>query len=88
MPYKLSAKQLDGIKTQLDLEVPFKTIAESTPCSYTIVMEVRKNLRVWGTPKPPTLVSTGPKKLITPDIEQIRSIYQGDPQANSYNRIS
>jgi len=78
MPYKLSAKQLDGIKTQLELEVPFKTIAKSTPCLYVMVMEVQKNLQAWGTPKPPKLVSIGPKKLITPNIEQVRFNYRED----------
>ncbi|KAI9780325.1 MAG: hypothetical protein M1839_006748, partial [Geoglossum umbratile] len=70
MPYKLSVKQLDDIKIQLKLEVSPKIIAESIPCSHITVLQVRKNLHVWGTPKPPKLVPTGPKKLITPGIEQ------------------
>ena len=71
MPYKLSVKQLDSIKVQLELEIPFTDIAKSIPCSYKTVMEVRKNLHVWNAPKPPKLVSTGPKKLITAEVEQV-----------------
>ncbi|KAI9856945.1 MAG: hypothetical protein M1813_008661, partial [Trichoglossum hirsutum] len=70
MLYKLSAKQLDDIKIQLKLEVPTETIAKSIPCSCRIVTEVQNNLQVWHAPKPPKLVSTGPKKLITSSIEQ------------------
>jgi hypothetical protein len=71
MPYRLSAKQLDDIKVQLELEIPFTAIARSIPCSYKTVMDVRKNLQVWNAVKPPKLVSTGPKKLITAEIEQV-----------------
>ena len=71
MPYKLSSKQLDDIKTQLDLKIPCKDIANSIPCSYSLVMEIKTNLRVWGTPRPPKLLTMGPKKLITPAIEQV-----------------
>ncbi|KAI9766236.1 MAG: hypothetical protein M1840_006650 [Geoglossum simile] len=71
MPYKFSTKQLNGIKTQLELEVPFETIAKSTPCSYAMVMEVRKNLQVWGTPRPPKLIPTDPRRVIMPDIKQL-----------------
>jgi hypothetical protein len=88
MPYRLSAKQFDGIKTQIDLGVPFETIAKSTPCSYETVMSVRKNLQVWGTPRPPKLVPTGPRKLIAPDIEQVRFTYQRGQRADGYYRIS
>jgi hypothetical protein len=72
MPYRLSAKQIEGIKVQLELEIPPKTIAKSIPCSYKTVMVVRKNLKVWNASKPPKLSSTGPKKLITAEIEQVR----------------
>jgi hypothetical protein len=75
MPYKLSAKQLDDIKIQLELEVPTETIAKSIPCSCRMVTEVRNNLQVWHAPKPPKLVSTGPKKLITPSIEQVSLLH-------------
>jgi hypothetical protein len=88
MPYKLSAKQLDSIKIQLELEVPFTAIAKSIPCSYTMVMEVRKNLQVWGAPRPPKLVSTGSKKLITSEVEQVSLPHSRSLRTNEYDRIS
>ena len=69
MPYKLSDKQLDSIKVQLELEIPFKEIAKSIPCSYGKIMEVRANIRVFGTPWPPKLSTPGPNRLITQGIE-------------------
>jgi hypothetical protein len=88
MPYRLSEKQFDSIKTQIELGVPFETIAKLTPCLYETVMSVRKNLQVWGTPRPPKLVPTGSRKLIAPDIEQVRFTYRGGQRADGYNRIS
>ncbi|KAI9854596.1 MAG: hypothetical protein M1813_000947 [Trichoglossum hirsutum] len=70
MPYKLSARQLNDIKIQLELEIPFMDIAKSIPCTYKTVIEVRRNLRAWNASKPPKLVPAGRKKLFTLEIEQ------------------
>jgi hypothetical protein len=78
MPYKLSTKQLDVIKVQLELKIPPAAIAKSVPCSYNTVMKVQKNLRVWSAPKPPKLVLMGPKKLITPAIEEVSLFHAMD----------
>jgi hypothetical protein len=87
MLYKLSTKQLNSIKVQLEPEVLYTAIAKSIPCSYRKVLKVRKNLQVWGTSKLPKLVSTGSKKLITLEVEQVSLSHSRGPQVNDYNRI-
>ena len=73
MPYKLSDKQLDSIKVQLELEIPFREIAKIILCSYSKIMEVRTNICVFGILWPPKLSTPGPNKLITQGIEQVKS---------------
>ena len=64
-----SKRQL--IKAKIELKRPTKAINKETNVSIRAIQVFAKNLREYGTLRPPKLVPQGRPRLITPEMQEV-----------------
>src|ERR1700694_336499 len=71
MPCAIPDAKRTRIQVKLELTQSSKQIAKDTNVSRRAVQRFTKNIRDYGTPKPPKLVPQGRPRKITPEIEEV-----------------
>ena len=72
MPCSISENQRERIEVKIELSQPSNQIAKDIHVSRRVVQRFTKNLRDYGTIKPPKVVPQGRPRSITPEMEEVQ----------------
>ena len=72
MPCSISENQRERIEVKIELSQPSNQIAKDIHVSHRVVQRFTKNLRDYGTIKPPKVVPQGRPHSITPEMEEVQ----------------
>ena len=72
MPYHIPNNKRVHIKVKLNLSQSSKQVAKDIHVSRRVVQRFTKNLRDYGTIKPPKVVPQGRSRKITPEMQEVR----------------
>ena len=73
MPCRIAERKRQNIKVRLEVNEPVKKIANHANVSERVVYVYRKNLRTFGTLRPPKLPAQGRPRKLTPEMEEVWS---------------
>ena len=71
MPHRIPDDKRLLVKTKIHLSQTPKQIEKDTLVSRRCIQRFRKNLRIYGTVRPPKVVPQGRPRIITPEMQEV-----------------